>query len=83
MPRSANINRREPGTERRGRVVRTPASYTAGPGFKTCKWRPAILTEVFRGFPCSLLAEVGKSAYLKLGHDYSLVHTILELIFCS
>jgi hypothetical protein len=44
------------GTERRGRVVNTPASYLGGPGVKSRPKRPAILIEVFRGFPQFLQA---------------------------
>jgi hypothetical protein len=40
-------------TERRGRVVNTPASYLEGPGFKSLPRRPATLIEVFRGFSLS------------------------------
>jgi hypothetical protein len=43
-------------TERRGRVVNISASYLEGPEFKSQPRRPAILTEVFRGFPQSLQA---------------------------
>jgi hypothetical protein len=46
-------------TERRGRVVSTPASYSGDPGFKYRPRRPATLTEVFRCFPQSLQANVG------------------------
>jgi hypothetical protein len=41
-------------TERRGRVVSIPASYSGGSGFKSRPWRPASLTYVFRGFTQSL-----------------------------
>jgi hypothetical protein len=41
-------------TERRGRVVNTPASYSSGPVFDSRSRRQAILIEVFRGFPQSL-----------------------------
>jgi hypothetical protein len=34
-------------TERRGRVVNSPASYSGGPGFKSRSRQPAILIEVF------------------------------------
>jgi hypothetical protein len=43
-------------TKRRGRVVNTPTSYSGGPGFDYRSRRPAILIEVFRGFPQSLQA---------------------------
>jgi hypothetical protein len=36
-------------TQRRGRVINTPASYLGGPGFKCRPLRPAILTDVLRG----------------------------------
>jgi hypothetical protein len=38
-------------TERHGRVVYTPASYSASPGFDSRPQQPAILIEFFRGFP--------------------------------
>jgi hypothetical protein len=46
-------------TERRDRMVNTPASYVGGPGFKSRHRRPAILTEGFRDFPQSLKANAG------------------------
>jgi hypothetical protein len=46
-------------TERRGRVANTHASYSGGPGFKSRPRRPALLTEVFRGFPQSLQVSDG------------------------
>jgi hypothetical protein len=38
------------GTERRGRVFDTPASYSGGPGLKSRSRRQAILIEVLHGF---------------------------------
>jgi hypothetical protein len=46
-------------TERRGRVVNTPTSYSGGPGFDYRPRRSAILTESFRGFSQSLQANSG------------------------
>jgi hypothetical protein len=46
-------------TERRGRVVNIPISYSGGPTFDYRPRRQAILTEVFRGFPQSLQANSG------------------------
>jgi hypothetical protein len=46
-------------TERRGRVVRTPASYSGGPGLKSRPRWPAILSEGFLGFSQSLQANAG------------------------
>jgi hypothetical protein len=45
--------------ERHGRVVKTPTSYSGGPGFDSRTRRPDILIEVFRAFPQSLQANVG------------------------
>jgi hypothetical protein len=42
------------GTEHRGRVVNTPASYSGGPEFKSRPQWPAILIKGFRGFPQSI-----------------------------
>jgi hypothetical protein len=53
-----------PSPERHGRVLKTTASYSGGPGFDSRPRRPAILIEVSRGSPLSLQANV-----LKLGHD--------------
>jgi hypothetical protein len=36
-----------------------PASYSGGPGFKSLPRWPAILIEVFRGFPQSLQVIAG------------------------
>jgi hypothetical protein len=58
-------------TERRSRVVNTPASYSRDPGFKSLLRRPAILIEVVRGFPQSLHVNARDST-LKLGHDHFL-----------
>jgi hypothetical protein len=41
-------------TERRGRLVSTPASYSGGKGFKS-RLVDRLLTKVSRGFPQSLL----------------------------
>jgi hypothetical protein len=38
-------------TERCGQVVNSPASYSGGPGFKSRSQQPAIMIEVFCGFP--------------------------------
>jgi hypothetical protein len=43
-------------TERRSRVLNTPASYSGGSGFMAS--RPAIMTEVCRGFPQYLQAKI-------------------------
>jgi hypothetical protein len=43
-------------TERCGRVVNTPTYYSGGPGFYSRPWRPAVMIEVFSGFPQSLQA---------------------------
>jgi hypothetical protein len=48
-----------PRTERHGRVVNTPTSYSGGPGLESRPRRPAILIEGFRGFPQSLQDIVG------------------------
>lgn len=40
--------------------------------FSRTRWRPAILTEVFRDFPQSLYKNAGIVAYYKLGHDHLL-----------
>jgi hypothetical protein len=45
--------------ECRGRVVNTPTSYLGGSGFDSRSQRPAVVIEVFRGFPQSLKANVG------------------------
>jgi hypothetical protein len=37
----------------------TPASYSGGPGFDSLPQRPAILIDVFRGFPQSLQVNAG------------------------
>jgi hypothetical protein len=46
-------------TERHGRVVNTPTSYSGGPGFKTQSRLPAILIEVFLGFTQPLQSNSG------------------------
>jgi hypothetical protein len=46
-------------TERRGRVVNTPVSYSGSPGFKSLVRRLVIPIDVFRGFPQYLLANAG------------------------
>jgi hypothetical protein len=46
-------------TERRGRVVKTPASYSGGPWLKSRPGWPAILSEGFLGFSQSLQANAG------------------------
>jgi hypothetical protein len=46
-------------TGRRDGVLRTPTSYSGGPGFKHSAWRPAIVTEDFSGFPQSLQVNAG------------------------
>jgi hypothetical protein len=53
-------------------VVKIHASYSGGPGFESRTRRPAILLEVFGGFPQSLLANSG--IVLKLGHDLFLTN---------
>jgi hypothetical protein len=47
------------GTELRGRVVNTPASYSGGTGYKCRPGRPAILIGGFRGFSQFLQANAG------------------------
>jgi hypothetical protein len=39
------------GTERRGRVVNSPTPYSGDLGFDPWSRLPAVLIEVFRGFP--------------------------------
>jgi hypothetical protein len=51
-------------TELRGRVLNTCVPCSGGPGFTSWSQRPAILIEVFQGFPQSLQANA-----LKLYHD--------------
>jgi hypothetical protein len=46
-------------TERHGRVVNTPASYSGGPRVQISTRRPAIVTEAFRGSYQYLLANAG------------------------
>jgi hypothetical protein len=46
-------------TERCGRAVNTPASYSGGPGFKSWPWQLGILIEVFPCFPQSFQVNVG------------------------
>jgi hypothetical protein len=46
-------------TERRGRVVNTPASYSWVPSFDSRLRRPAYLTEGFRRFPQFLKENAG------------------------
>jgi hypothetical protein len=46
-------------TARHGPLGNTPASYSGGPRFDPRRRQPAILTEVFRGFPPSLQANAG------------------------
>jgi hypothetical protein len=46
-------------TERRGPVVNDPASYLGGPGFESQTRKPAILIEVFRGYPQSHQSNAG------------------------
>jgi hypothetical protein len=43
-------------TERRGRVLNIPASYSGGAGFDSRPQPPAILIDIFRSFPQSLQA---------------------------
>jgi hypothetical protein len=59
-------------TERRGRAVNTPASGSGGPGFKSRPQQPAIMTEVFCGFPHFLQMNAGWDSTLKLGHNHLL-----------
>jgi hypothetical protein len=71
-------------TERRGRVVNSPASYSEGPGFKSRPRRPVMQIEVSRGFPQSLQTNSGLC--LKLGHDRFLPNPfpfiIIRLLAC-
>jgi hypothetical protein len=46
-------------TERRGRVVDTPASYLGGPGFKSWPGDRLFRLRVFRGFPHPLQVDAG------------------------
>jgi hypothetical protein len=46
-------------TERRGRVVSTPASYPGYPGSQISAWRPDFVTECFRNCPQSLHINAG------------------------
>jgi hypothetical protein len=41
-------------------------------------WRPAILIDVFDGFPKSLQANAGQ--YPKLGNEYSLAHHLQFIV---
>jgi hypothetical protein len=50
-------------TKLRGRVVNTP-SYSEGPEFHSRPWLPAILIEVFCGFPQSLQANAFKLCHI-------------------
>jgi hypothetical protein len=45
--------------ERSGQVVTTPTSYSEVSRVQISAWRPAILTEGFRGFPQSHQANAG------------------------
>jgi hypothetical protein len=45
--------------EGRGRVVKTPTSYSGGLGLDSRPRRPATLIADFRGFPQSLQANAG------------------------
>jgi hypothetical protein len=57
LPRATH-GLRSRATERRGQVVNTPASYSEV-SVQISARRPAILTEVIRGFPPSLKANSG------------------------
>jgi hypothetical protein len=61
-------------TQSHGRVVKTPTSYSGGPGFDYLPRRHAILIEVSRGFRQSLQENSGDST-LKFGHDRFLPNT--------
>jgi hypothetical protein len=56
-------------TERHGRVVNTPFSYSVGPGFDYRPRRPAILFEVLCDFPLVPPGECRDST-LQLDHDH-------------
>jgi hypothetical protein len=52
-------------TERRARVVTTPASYSGGAGLKCRPQRPAMLTDLFPGFHHYLQANAGIVPYIR------------------
>jgi hypothetical protein len=68
-------------TERRGRVVSTPAWYSGGPGFKSLRGDrlPRLSFFMFFSVPPGKLRETA----LKLGHDRFIPHYFQLIIHLS